>query len=171
MDKISDKIYLGNLKGAKNENKLKENNIKRVLSCCGDLSPNYEDKTIKQKIIDLKDKPSANIIQYFIESLKFMDENDDKVFVHCSAGESRSATLVIAYYMWKDKLDLGKSYKLVNKNRLISPNIGFLRQLLIFENKLKESDYNLDKIDLSDVVWPPKGGFSYSFSDINKLLK
>ena len=81
MNKISDKIFLGDSYGAKEEAKLKEKNIKRVLSCCGSLTPKYEDKTIKQKIIDLNDSPNTNIIQYFIDSLKFMDETDDKVFV------------------------------------------------------------------------------------------
>ena len=46
MDQITDKIYLGNRDGAKNEVKIKANNIKRVLSCMGYLSPKYKDKTI-----------------------------------------------------------------------------------------------------------------------------
>ena len=166
MDKINDKIYLGDCDSAKNEANLKEYNIKRVLSCCGNLTPKYQDKTIKQKIIDLSDTPSTNIIQYFIDSLKFMDESDDKVFVHCFAGVSRSATLVIAYFIWKNKSTYKESYEFVKKHRLVGPNIGFIRQLLIFEQKLKEVDYDLDKINLKDVTWPPEGGFSYSFADI-----
>ena len=67
MDKITDKIYLGDCYGAKEEEKLKNNNIKRVLSCCGKLSTKYEDKTINQKIIELSDTYLTNIIQYFKE--------------------------------------------------------------------------------------------------------
>ena len=166
MDQITDKIYLGDCDGARDEEKLKENNIKRVLSCMGSLSPKYEDKTIKQKILELDDFPNTNIIKYFVDSLKFIDETDDKVFVHCFAGVSRSATLVIAYFMWKNKISYKESYELVRKKRMIGPNIGFTRQLLIFEDKLKKCDYDLDKIDLSDVTWPPPKGFSYSFQDI-----
>ena len=117
-------------------------------------------------IIELSDTPQTNIIQYFIKSLKFMDETDDKVFVHCFAGVSRSATLVIAYFMWKKELSFKKSYDFVNQYRFVSPNIGFTRQLLIFEKRLKDAKYDLDKVDLSDVIWPPPEGFSYSFSDI-----
>ena len=166
MDKITDKIYLGDCDGAKREEKLKEFKIKRVLSCCGYLSPKYKDKTINQMIIELSDTPQTNIIQYFIKSLKFMDETDDKVFVHCFAGVSRSATLVIAYFMWKKEISFKKSYDFVNQYRFVSPNIGFTRQLLIFEKRLKDAKYDLDKVDLSDVIWPPPEGFSYSFSDI-----
>ena len=166
MDKISDKIYIGDCNEAKNEEKIKFHNIKRVLSCCGQLSTKYKDKTINQKIIELDDSPSTNIIQYFKDCLKFMDETDDKVFVHCFAGVSRSATLVIAYFMWKNKLTYKESYNFVKNNRFIGPNIGFTRQLLIFEKKLKDSNYDLDKVDLSDVKWPPEEGFSLSFEDI-----
>ena len=40
------------------------------------------------------------------------------------------------------------------------PNTGFQKQLLIFEQKLKDADYDLNKIDLNSVVWPPKEGIS-----------
>ena len=102
MDKIDDKVYLGDCFGADDEGKLKQNNIKRVLSCMGHLSPVYNDKSIQQKIIELNDSPETNIIQYFKDSIKFIEESD-KVFVHCFAGVSRSATLVIAYFMWKER--------------------------------------------------------------------
>ena len=63
MDKITDKVYLGDCFGADDETKLKKNNIKRVLSCMGHLSPKYSDKSIIQKIIELDDSPETNIIQ------------------------------------------------------------------------------------------------------------
>ena len=165
MDKITDKVYLGGCAGAENEELLKQNNIKRVLSCMGSLSPNYKDKTIVQKIIELNDFPNQNILQYFKDSIKFI-EDSDKVFVHCFAGVSRSATLVIAYFMWKDKLPYKKSYEFVNARRSIGPNFGFRKQLLILAKKLKEVDYDLEKLDFKDVVWPPKDGITYDFSDL-----
>ena len=166
MNKITDKIYLGDFNGAKDEEEIKSNNIKKVLSCCGDLSYTYKDKNINQKIIELDDNPKTNIIQYFKDCLKFIDETDDKVFVHCFAGVSRSATLVIAYFMWKNQWTYKQSYDFVNQYRYVGPNIGFTRQLLIFEKKLKDANYDLDKVNLNDVKWPPEEGFSYSFSDI-----
>ena len=162
MDKITDKVYLGDCFAADDEEKLKKNNIKRVYSCCGSLSRKYEDKSIKQKIIEISDTPETNIIKYFKDAIKFIDESD-KVFVHCFAGVSRSATLVIAYFMWKDKKPYKEVFDFVNKNRSIGPNMGFRKQLLIFEDKLKEAKYNLDEIDLNSVEWPPKEGISYDF--------
>ena len=157
MDKITDKVYLGDCDGADDEENIKRNNIKRVLSCMGDLSPKYKDKSIIQKIIEVDDFPETNIIQYFKDSIKFLEESD-KVFVHCFAGVSRSATLVIAYFMWKNKISYNESFELVKKHRSIGPNMGFRNQLLIFEKKLKEANYDLDKIDFNKIVWPPKEG-------------
>ena len=157
MDKITDKVYLGDCGGADDEENIKRNNIKRVLSCMGDLSPKYKDKSIIQKIIEVDDFPETNIIQYFKDSIKFIEESD-KVFVHCFAGVSRSATLVIAYFMWKNKISYNESFELVKEHRNIGPNMGFRNQLLIFEKKLKEANYDLDKIDFNKIVWPPKEG-------------
>ena len=163
MDKITDKIYLGDCFGAEDEGKLKLNNIKRVLSCCGHLSPKYKDSTIIQKIIELEDSPQTNIIKYFKDSIKFIEESN-KVFVHCFAGVSRSATLVIAYLMWKNHKPFKETREFVNEHRWIGPNLGFKQQLLIFEEKLKETNYDLDKIDFNSIVWPPKEGINYDFS-------
>jgi len=165
MDKITDKVYLGGCEGAENEELLKQNNIKRVLSCMGTLSPNYKDKSIEQKIIELSDFPRENILRFFKDSIKFIEESD-RVFVHCFAGVSRSASLVIAYFMWKDKLPYKKSYEFVNEHRSVHPNFGFIKQLLILEKKLKEVDYDLEKLDFKDVVWPPKDESLYDFSDL-----
>ena len=49
----------------------------------------------------------------------------------------------------------------VNNNRPICPNLGFFKQLKIFEQKLKEVNYDIDEVDLSDVTWPPPEGISY----------
>ena len=153
MNKISDKIYLGNYESAKNEEILKQNNINRVISCLGHLSPKYKNKLIKRKIFNIVDNPSTNIIKYFIESIKFIEESDDKVLVHCSAGLSRSASLVIAYFMWKNKLTYKESFEFVKKNRFIGPNVGFVKQLLIFEEQLKKVNYDLEQLNLDNFVW------------------
>ena len=160
MDKITDKVYLGDCFAADKEDQLLKNNIKRVYSCCGHLSTTYSDKSIVQKRIQIEDNPDENIIKYFKDALKFIDASD-KVFVHCFAGVSRSATLVIAYFMWKNKKPYKEVYEFVNKRRSIGPNYGFRKQLLIFESKLKAANYDLDKIDVSNVEWPPKNGINY----------
>ena len=68
------------------------------------------------------------------------------------AGVSRSPTIVISYLMWKEKKGYNETYFFVkNKRRFIGPNQGFVSQLKLFEEKLKENNYNLDKIDFKNI--------------------
>ena len=154
MDQISDKVYLGNLYSAKDEEDLIKNNIRRVLSCYS-CDIEYKDKSIQHKILELNDSPNTNIIKYFKEAIKFIDESD-KVLVHCLGGISRSATIVIAYFMWKDKLTYIESLNKLLEKRAVGPNYGFVQQLEIFQEKLKETNYDLDKIDFQNIEWPIK---------------
>jgi protein-tyrosine phosphatase len=61
------------------------------------------------------------------------------VMVHCAAGISRSATLVIAYLMIENGWTMREAYNYVkNKRHIIEPNIGFMKQLQGLEYKLKQ---------------------------------
>jgi len=56
-----------------------------------------------------------------------------RVLVHCQAGISRSATLVIAYLIKHQKMNLKDAYLHVKSKRpQIGPNKGFIQQLMDF---------------------------------------
>lgn len=59
-----------------------------------------------------------------------------RVLVHCHVGVSRSATLVLAYLMLKQKLTLVEAIHVVKDNRGVVPNRGFLRQLIQLDGRL-----------------------------------
>ena len=103
MNQITDKVWLGNSSSARNVYGLKSNGISKVLSVMNNppCKYNIRDK-INLKHISIYDKPGENIIKYFGECLNFMDGNEN-VLVHCIFGKSRSACIVVAYLMWKEK--------------------------------------------------------------------
>ncbi|KAJ3805111.1 protein-tyrosine phosphatase-like protein [Lentinula aff. lateritia] len=58
------------------------------------------------------------------------------VYVHCKAGKSRSVTAVIAYLIHANHWPLSKAYSFVLERRKgISPNIGFVSELMGFEEE------------------------------------
>lgn len=134
LSQITENLYLGNLYDAQNISNLLKIGIQKVLSLITDPQLLYYPKEIEHKFIKLNDFPRENIIQYFGECLLFI-EDKRKTLVHCVAGASRSATIVIAYIMWKNQLDYKESAKFVEQMRpCINPNYGFVRQLEILKN-------------------------------------
>ncbi len=144
IDKITDKVFLGNEEGGLNKEKLKELGVTHILICGLDLHKFHpKEFTYKHFLID--DHPNEDLKKYFRESLMFMDSSK-KVYVHCWAGVSRSASIVIAYIMWKNKYNYEEAYSFVKERReWINPNEGFISQLKEFEQILKNNEYKLSK--------------------------
>ena len=157
IDEIIDNLYLGNLEAARNVTKLKELGIKKVLSVFEGYWPKYEESdNISHKIINITDYSNINIIKYFGECLNFI-KGEEKVLVHCYAGSSRSASIVIAYLMWNKKMSFKEALNFVhNKRASVYPKPGFQDQLELFEKILKENDYDIDKIKFEEIKWEPK---------------
>ena len=157
MDEITEKLYLGNISGAENIDKIKKLGIKKVLSLIEELLwPVYkESDNIIHKKFTIYDFEQQNIIKYFGQSLNFI-KGDDKVLVHCAVGASRSATIVIAYIMWSKKMPFKEALEFVRSKRfVVSPNFGFIDQLKLFEKILAENNYDIDKIKFKDIKWEP----------------
>ena len=154
LSQITENLYLGNLYDAQNISYLLKIGIQKVLSLITDPQLLYYPKEIEHKLIKINDFPRENIIQYFGECLLFIEDNR-KILVHCVAGASRSATIVIAYLMWKNQLDFKESAKFVEQVRpCINPNYGFVRQLQIFDKLLKQHKYNINTINFKGITYP-----------------
>ena len=151
INQITDTIYLGNVESALNKEKLKSLGIRKVLTVMSAFGNHYEKYEFVHKSIEVEDAYDTNLIKHFKECLLFMD-GYDKVFVHCAAGMSRSATVVIAYLMWKRKMSLSDAIDFVKKKRpIISPNLNFMRQLQTFQDLLIKKDYDINKINFKKI--------------------
>ena len=77
---------------------------------------------------------TADIIKDIIpDCIKYIHNhrinNNEKVLVHCVAGKSRSASVVIAYLMTITNTDLDKVFKKLSSKREVNPNRGYMAML------------------------------------------
>ena len=162
LNEIEDKLWLGNSFAAGNINDLKEKGITKILTVMNGPPKKY-DEGFNHKTIEIMDINFQNIIQYFGECLNFI-KGDEKILVHCAAGASRSATIVIAYLMWKNKMNFNDALQFVkNKRPIIWPNAGFKEQLKMFEKLLIENDYDINKINFKEIKWVPPENMNYYY--------
>ncbi|CAI4228507.1 unnamed protein product [Auanema sp. JU1783] len=91
--------------------------------------------------VNVDDDVISKISNHFEDVCNFIDKaksQGGKVIVFCAAGVSRSATLVLIYLLQCEGKTLKDAYYMVNQVRpIISPNLGFWRQMIEFEKEKK----------------------------------
>ncbi|XP_059497464.1 dual specificity protein phosphatase 10-like [Stegostoma tigrinum] len=136
-------LYLGNERDAQDLVRLRQLNVGYVINVTTHL-PLYHAQagTVRYKRLPATDSSKQNLRQYFEEAFEFIEEAHQcgkGVLIHCQAGVSRSATLVIAYLMKHTLMSMTDAYKYVKGKRpIISPNLNFMGQLLEFEMDLNK---------------------------------
>lgn len=89
--------------------------------------------------LSLRDHIDENIYVHFASMYLYLEIarlKGYKVLIHCRAGISRSASFVLYYLMRKNRWSLTRALLFVQSKRpQVSPNQGFLRQLLSVENE------------------------------------
>ncbi|XP_042064858.1 protein-tyrosine-phosphatase MKP1-like isoform X1 [Salvia splendens] len=132
--RILDYIYLGSDAIAKNREILRQNGITHVLNCVGFVCPEYFKNELVYKTLWLQDCPSEDITSILYDVFDYFEdvqEQRGRVLVHCFQGVSRSASLVIAYLMWKEGQSFDDAFQHVKAARgVTNPNVGFACQLL-----------------------------------------
>lgn len=142
-NQITEKVYLGNNDAQRDKKLLKDNGITHILMCGNYLYP-FHPEDFTYKLFNLDNCVNQQIEEVLEEAFSFI-EKSEKVYVHCHAGVSRSATIVIAYIMWKNNLPYMEARQFVKERRKdIFPNAGFVKQLENFEKKLNSSDFKIN---------------------------
>lgn len=137
VEKLSDNLYIGDLKAATMPKLMKDMDIIINLSCY--RYPELESKTYIHE--DIPDTPEYDISQHFDKLSEIIHEgilNNKRVFVHCVAGISRSSTIVLAYMIKKTRTSLYMSLMFMNfaRRQKTLPNEGFLKQLQALESSV-----------------------------------
>ncbi|XP_018402790.1 PREDICTED: dual specificity protein phosphatase 19-like [Cyphomyrmex costatus] len=127
-------LYLGSQDSAVCIDILKKYEIRHILSIGVNLLEKYDD--IQYHTCDLLDLPESDILPSIKKCIDIIHTNlKENILVHCNAGVSRSASIVIAYLMIIKKLSYDEAYNIVKRARsCIRPNDGFIKQLRSIEN-------------------------------------
>jgi len=148
---ITPGLFLGPQEAAFMVRELRDRGVTHVLDVAG-LSYHRGDSLIYRSI-EIEDVCGEDIMCHFGETNLYIEraiygkgstsegkeQHQGGVLVHCAAGISRSATVVIAYLMWKHGYNLDDAFLMVKTKRaVIDPNVGFMRQLKIYEGTLAE---------------------------------
>lgn len=126
VNKIMNRIYLGNMNAAHNPEFFKKHNIKAVLNCSKDI-PNYfyKNKDIEYMRIPIDDslkeidfEKAYNFMPAAVEFIhKHVDLEKHNIFVHCAQGRQRSAIMLTAYLVAKHKMTPKQASKLILEKR------------------------------------------------------
>lgn len=149
------RLYIGGLYALYQTDLIAAAGITHVLSVI-DYDPLLQERFnhLQHFHIRADDHPNANLLQYFAEGVQYVDgalkeagksgnaglggeeaerEGGGGVFVHCAMGKSRSATLVVAYLMWKYGVDSETALEQLCEGRPVcDPNPGFKEQLQVW---------------------------------------
>jgi hypothetical protein len=142
-------LYLGNQWCAQKAWTMRERKIRGILNCAVEVTPPKSAHLAalgvthyhKFEMIDSPDVPSSNITDFLHQGADLLHDwiVDQRlaVYAHCQMGKSRSTTIVLAFLIKHKKYTLLDALELVKKRRpMAHPNIGFLRQLIAFEQKV-----------------------------------
>lgn len=139
--RIDEYIYLGSQTDASSESTIKRCGITHVLNVtttCPRCPYVSEGNFLR---VSVNDGHYDQLLPYFNDVFQFIDDaaqTGGSVLIHCMAGVSRSATLVIAYLMHRSKLSFNEAYRFVKQKRPnVAPNFNFLGQLMEFETYLR----------------------------------
>lgn len=149
------------------EGDLAEKNVQRIVRVVIEPSepPKRNDGTpISLLHIPILDQPDVDISAHFAKVADFIHEvvsqrealkdaagHPASVYVHCSAGVSRSCTMVCSYLMIKHGKTAAQALRLVSHQRnVVEPNHGFVQQLLQLEKA-----QHLQRSDGESTIWRP----------------
>lgn len=144
-NRVDDNVWISGCIPAFNEEFLKKFNIKRIIKLFRDKDDEkHIFPGISYFLIDAKDTPNYNLAAHFQEIADFIQtglDHDEQILIHCHAGVSRSATVVIMY-LTLCGMSIPQAYKFLKYQRdVINPNPGFVNQLIQWKYALYGQEY------------------------------
>ncbi|POM81978.1 Dual specificity phosphatase catalytic domain protein [Cryptosporidium meleagridis] len=169
---IEGRLYLGGYQVACDWDNLEKNKITHIINVSGDVCKNVFQDKLEYRTYYVLDTPQESIEGVLYDSIewidtKFKESNENRIYVHCQEGVSRSSSIVIGYLMWKYNKNFNDASEYVRERRSTSsPNIGFTYQLLLFQKALSLAKFGISTSDEKE-----GGGEKAELPSINHLGK
>ncbi len=121
---------------------LQEQGITHILDLADQRYTKYTDR-FKYLSIAIADNENEDLLQHLASTNAFINDaiaRGGAVLVHCDACVSRSPSVVIAYLLHSQRMDVDAALAFVRSARSrAKPNEGFMRQLRIYNSSLPSS--------------------------------
>lgn len=131
---ITENLFLSGKHCAENEKVINDLRIQGIVNCSNNI-PNYFEKTVKYHRVPIEDSLDEDLSIILPDVISFLKENEKKtILVHCQRGQSRSASVVIAFLMSINKWSFDEAFNFVKLCRpYIKLNNSFEQQLRSIE--------------------------------------
>lgn len=136
---VGGNVFIGNSNAARDYDWLKSEGITHIVNATSEI-PNFYSDDFHYLTLGLEDDPSEDLINVLEPSYRYMSnvlryDPHKKILVHCHAGISRSASVVIYYLMRSKNISFGDALNFLREKRpIVNPNEGYTKQLLQIEN-------------------------------------
>jgi predicted protein tyrosine phosphatase len=151
INRVDSNIFIGGYLAAADPNVVKQIGVTRIVKMFADTDDypggRHRHPGVKYLVIPARDTPEYDIRAGAEAAIRFIQDGlaaDELILVHCHAGISRSATVVLFHLMINRKmpLDLALSrLKLVRS--FVNPNPGFM-------DHLRATDARLSRLRIGD---------------------
>jgi atypical dual specificity phosphatase len=135
-------LYLGSALDARDKTALRAHRIRYVLNCCAEMDTSWAASAVGARYLRLRllDESFQTLRPALETGLDFIaqaERDRASILVHCIAGRSRSASVVLYWLMRRCSLRLADALRFLRSRRnSVSPNPGFLRQLRQIEREI-----------------------------------
>eukprot|EP01122_Echinamoeba_exundans_P005154 TRINITY_DN15326_c0_g1_i1.p1 TRINITY_DN15326_c0_g1~~TRINITY_DN15326_c0_g1_i1.p1 ORF type:complete len:230 (+),score=33.87 TRINITY_DN15326_c0_g1_i1:23-712(+) len=137
-------LFIGSQDASRNLPALVEAGVTHIVNAAAGAVDNAYPSLFKYLSLDMLDIPEFDMNPYFEETWQFVESavgSGGGVLIHCNAGISRSATLLISYLIKYNKMTYDDAYQVVKVARpAILPNGGFQKTLRQLEKKILTPD-------------------------------
>ena len=151
-------LFIGPIGAARNLKALRKCGITHILNVSPVVPCYFKDNpegAFTYHLVPIYDDAAVDLLPHLQEAVDFIAGGREAggVLVHCYAGQSRSASFIIAYLIAREGMSMAEAWAAVRKGRpCVQPNQGFLKQLAEFEASLNSSGSTASRTSHGDSI-------------------